>query len=85
MKKTGVLYWRQKQQQRCSKKLGVLKKFPKIHSTTPVPEPLFSIKLQVEAHEFCKISKNTFFAEHLWVTASVEFIKKMSHLLLFKS
>ena len=34
----------------------------------------FLIKLQASAPvfscEFCKISKNTFFTEHLWVTAS---------------
>ena len=50
----------------------------------------FLIKLQVEAYsfikketltqvfsyEFCEISKNNFFTEHLRATASVEFIKK---------
>ena len=51
---------------------------------TPVPESLFSesdacnfIKketlAQVFACEFCEIYKNTFFAEHLWATASGKF------------
>ena len=50
----------------------------------------FLMKLQVEAYsfikketltqvfsyEFCEISKSNFFTEHLWATASVQFIKK---------
>ena len=50
-----------------------------------MPESLFLIKLrpqacnvikketltQLSSSEFCKISKNTFFTEHLWTTASV--------------
>ena len=38
---------------------------------------------QVFSYEFRKISKNTFFTEHLWAT-TVEFIKQY-HPLLFKS
>ena len=38
-------------------------KFNKIHRKTPVSESLFSC-------EFCKISKNTLFTEHLWETTS---------------
>ena len=59
-------------------------KFQKIHRKTPVPESLFLIKLQGEACsfikketqaqvfscEFCKISKNTLFTEHLRATTS---------------
>ena len=35
---------------------------------------------QVVSCEFCEISKNTFFTEHLWETASVEenFLKLLS-------
>ena len=59
-------------------------KFRKIHRKTHVSESLFLIKLQVETYkfinqetltqvfpcEFCKIFKNTFFTEHLWMVAS---------------
>ena len=34
---------------------------------------------QVFSYEFCKISKNTFFTEHLWATASVH--QLVNHLL----
>ena len=43
-------------------------KFRKIHRKTPVPEAL----AQVFSCEFCEISKNTFFTEHLQTTASDE-------------
>ena len=60
-------------------------KFRKIHRKTPAPGSLSLIKLQalpatllkketlaqVFSCEFCEISKNTFFTEHLWATASV--------------
>ena len=55
------------------------KKFCKIHRKTPVPETLFNkvagfIKkeslAQVFSCEFCEISKNTFFTEHLRTTTS---------------
>ena len=32
--------------------------------------------------EFCEISKNTFFTEHLWMTAS-EFFKNYSMILVY--
>ena len=32
---------------------------------------------QVFSCEFCEISKNTFFTEHLWTTASVTYTKKL--------
>ena len=69
---------------RCSVRIGVLRNFA-IHRKTPVPEPPFLIKLpvcnfikkgtlaQVFFSDFCEISKSTFFAEHLLVTASVDF------------
>ena len=51
-------------------------KFHKIHRKIPVPESLFNKNLfkkealaQVLSCEFCEISKNTFFREHLWTTA----------------
>ena len=56
-------------------------KFRKIHRKTPVPEFHFNIKLQlykkeilaqVFSCEFCEISKNTFFTEHLWTANSVQ-------------
>ena len=63
---------------RCSQK------FHKIHRKTPVPESLFKQSCKPEASNFikkktlaqvfscgfCEISKNTFFTEHLWTTAS---------------
>ena len=50
-------------------------KFYKIHRKTPVPESLLKKRLaQVFSCEFCEISKNTFFTEHLRVTASVLFL-----------
>ena len=63
-------------EKRCSQK------FYKNHRKTAVPESLFLIKLQacnfikivtltqVFSCEFWKISKNNFFTEHLWTTAS---------------
>ena len=52
------------------------KQFRKIRRRTPVPEPEtcnFIKKetlAQVFSCEFSEISKNTFFVEHLWATAS---------------
>ena len=68
----------------CSVKKGVLGIFAKFTGKHPC-QSLFLIKLQVEACnfikketlaqvfscEFCEISKNTFFTEHLRETASV--------------
>ena len=81
-------------------KKGVLRNFVKVTGKfTPVPglffnkvsalRPAILLKketlTQVLSCEFCKISKNTFFREHLWTTASVVtqtkelFIKHMQH------
>ena len=60
--------------QRCSIKKGVLRNFKKF-TGKHLCQSSFLIKLQAEAQvfscEFCNISKNTFFTEHLWTTASV--------------
>ena len=42
-------------------------KFHKIHRKTPVPETLLKKEtlVQVFSCEFCEISKNTFFTEHI--------------------
>ena len=48
-------------------------KFHKFHRKTPVLKPHFIKKealVRVFSCEFCEISKNTFFSEHLWTTAS---------------
>ena len=52
-------------------------KFRKTHCKTPVPESLFKNNFikketlaQVFSNELCEISKNTFFTEHIWATAS---------------
>ena len=58
-------------------------KFRKIHKKLPVQESLFFLNCRPEvgnfikkatlaqafSYEFCEISKNTFFTEHLWGTA----------------
>ena len=43
-------------------------RFSKIHKKTPVAESFFNKETlgQVFSYEFCQISKNTFFIEHLW-------------------
>ena len=49
-------------------------KFPKTHKKTPVSEPFFLKKFQASgciSCEFSEISKQIFFSEHLWVTASL--------------
>ena len=56
--------------QRCSLRKGVLRNFAKFTGK----QLIFIIKketlAQVLSWEFCKISKNTFFTEHFWATAS---------------
>ena len=60
---------------RCSVKRFYLE-FRKIHREAPVPETFFhkvtdkESLARVFSCEFCKISKNTFFTEHLQETAS---------------
>ena len=68
---------------RCSVRKGVLRNFPKF-TGKHLRQSFFFKKLQAEACnfieketlaqvffcEFCEISKNTFFTEHLWLTAS---------------
>ena len=67
--------------QRCSVRKGVLRNFAKFTGKRPCQSLLLnkvgacnSIKketlAQVFSYEFCKSSKNTFFTEHLWATAS---------------
>ena len=61
-------------------KKSVLRNFAKLTGETPVSEPLFlpasgnfikhETLAQVFSREFCKISKNTFFTEHLWMIDS---------------
>ena len=50
--------------QRCSMKKGVLRNFTKFNFVKK------DTLAQVFSCEFCEISKNTFFTEHLWETAS---------------
>ena len=70
--------------QRCSMKKGVLRNFPK-STGKPQCQSLFLVKLQTWGlklylkkrlwhrcfRELCEISKNNFFTEHLWTTASI--------------
>ena len=56
---------------------------------TRIPKTLFTLPkikfikketlAQVFSCEFCEITKNTFFTEHLWTTASNYFYKKFHH------
>ena len=64
--------------QRCSVKKGVLRNFAKL-TGKHLWQSLFFNKVaglwqetltQVFSCEFCEISKNTFFTEHLWATGS---------------
>ena len=70
--------------QRCSVKQGVLRNFAKFTGKHLRQSLFFNnvsggasnfIKKQALAQvfscEFCKISKNTLFTEHVWVTASI--------------
>ena len=67
--------------QRCSMKKSVLRNFAKLtgkhlcQSLCQRPKACNFIKkeilIQMFPCEFCKISENTFFREHLWTTASV--------------
>ena len=54
---------------RCSMQKGVLRNFAKFAGKTPVPEACNFIKKEILAQvfscEFCEISKNIFFKEHL--------------------
>ena len=65
--------------QRCSIKNGVLRNFTKF-TGKHLCQSLFFNKVvglrpetlaQVFSCEFCEISKNIFFTEHLWTTASM--------------
>ena len=70
--------------QKCSVRKGALRNFAKFAGNTCV-RVSFLIKFQalvgnfikretlaqVFSCEFCEISKNTFFTEHIWVTASI--------------
>ena len=69
---------------RCSVRKGVLRNFAKIHRKTAVPSLFFGKvatlrpatllkKRHVFFCEFFEISKNAFFTEHLWATASEVF------------
>ena len=74
---TPSIALRQKQPPEVFCKKRSFSKFCKINQKAPVPEPWACnvIKretlLQVFSWEFCKISKNTFFREHLGTNASV--------------
>ena len=70
--------------QRCSIKNPGLKNFAKLTGKHLYPSLFFNkvcfnkvsfikkqILVQVFSYEFCQISENTFFKEHLWTTASV--------------
>ena len=69
--------------QRYSVRKGVLRNFAKLRgkhlcqvlffNKVAGPEPATLLKealAQVFSSEFCEISRNTFFTEHLWTTAS---------------
>ena len=56
---------------RCSVRKGILRNFEKSQENTCACNFIkIEALAQVFPHEFCEISKNTFFAEHVWATAS---------------
>ena len=63
----GIKFWI-RSHRRCSVKKGVLRNFTKF-TGKHLCQSLF-VKKENFSCEFCEISKNTFFTEHLWVTAS---------------
>ena len=69
----------------CKKRYS--QKFQKIYKKKPVPEPQACNLIKKETLtqlffcEFYKISKNTFFTEHLWTSAS----KFVTEMLIFRS
>ena len=71
--------------QRCSIKEGILRNFAKFtwkhqcHSLVPWQKGTLA---QVFSYEVCKISKNTFFTEHIWATASAHVMNLLLFLIL---
>ena len=57
---------------KCSVRKGVLRNFAKFTGKQGLQhyQSKKETLAQVFASEFCEISKNTFFTEHLWTTAS---------------
>ena len=75
---------------RCSVRKGVLKNFARFTGKYLSQGLCNFIKIealaQVFSCEFCKISKNTFFIEHVWATASLDiFVDKILNVLTQKN
>ena len=74
---------------RCSIWKGALRSFEKFTRKHPCQGLCNFIKketlAQVFSCEFCKISKNTFFAEHAWATASWQIIVMILSVILWWS
>ena len=74
-KVTSMIIYRSSHR-RCSVRKDFLRNYAKVKVKIPVPESLFCNIVKIEAtaqvfsYKFCEISKNTFFAEHVWGTAS---------------
>ena len=58
----------------CSVRKGALRNFAKFTGKQLCQSLFFNKEslAQVSSCEFCEISKNTFFAEHLWAAASAQ-------------
>ena len=72
--------------QSCSMKKSILRNFTKFKGKH-LCQSLFLIKTlaQVFSCEFCEISKNTFFTEHLWTTALLlELVRNSSNVVIYK-
>ena len=84
------VHWRRISHRKYSMKKGVLKDFVKF-AGKHLCQSLFSNFVKKEALaqvfscEFCKISKNTFYTEHLWTTASVRALISLKNCTLMDS
>ena len=83
--KNNVIKHMQKQSPEMFCKKRCSQKFCKIHRKIPVPDYLacnFIKKESLAQVKFCKIFKNTFFIEHIWVTASAHVMNLQLFLIL---
>ena len=66
--KKGVLEISQNSQQKTCTRVIFLNKVAGLEASNVIKKETLA---QVLSCEFCEISKNTFFTEHLWTTASI--------------
>ena len=73
----SIRFIQKRRRWRCSVKKGVIRNFAKFTGKHLCQKLFFKKEslAQVFSSEFCEISKNTFFTEHVWTTASVFIMK----------